>query len=122
MVTPHVETFWFTLDYMLLHSLNAVCYLSIYFAGICLGVVHSYSLGELSPSTKKAKKTEKRKKRKEKKKKKKKKKEKKRKEKKIKEKKKKEKKGNGVKKESKAFHLFSVRTCGSLVTLCEVFV
>lgn len=59
MVTPHVESFWFTLDYMLPHSLNDVCYLSIYFAGICRGVVHSYSLGELSPSKKKRKKEQK---------------------------------------------------------------
>ena len=68
--------------------------------GISLGVVHSYSLGELSPSTEK----EKNKRRKEKKK--------------EKEKRKKGKERKKIlKRESKALHLFSVRTCGSLVTL-----
>jgi hypothetical protein len=36
------------LDYLFPHNLNSVCYISIYFAGICLRVQHSYSLGELS--------------------------------------------------------------------------
>jgi hypothetical protein len=59
-----IKSFQFDLVYQFPHNLNSVCYISINFAGICLKVQHSYSLGELSPLFSKRKKMEKMKKKK----------------------------------------------------------